>query len=95
MRELTEGAWEKLKNVSCRAVRDESVNGESATVYSFHVENPAGVHDGQFWISKSKGFLLREDLDMQKPGQGGKDHTSIRFDYNNVQAPKVWTNLGQ
>jgi len=93
MREMSEEALKKSKNVSCHAVRDESVNGESATVYSVHSENEHGIHDGQIWISKSKGVLLREEEDTQAPGQGGKDHMSIRFDYNNVQAPKVWEAL--
>ena len=93
MREMAEEALKESKNVSCHSVHDESVNGESATVYSVHSENEHGIHDGQIWISKSKGVLLREDEDTQKPGQSGKDHISIRFDYNNVQAPKVWEAL--
>jgi hypothetical protein len=89
MKQLTEGNLKNVKNVSCHVLRDESVNGESATVYSFHSETERGIHDGQVWISKSKGVLLREETDAQKPGQSGKDHLSMRLDYNNVQAPKV------
>jgi hypothetical protein len=81
------------KNLSCHALRDESVNGESATVYSVHSEDERGIHDGQVWISKSKGLLLREENDVQKPGERGKSHASLRIDYNNVQAPKVWEPL--
>jgi len=93
IREMAVEALKKSKNLSCHAVRDETVNGESATVYSVHAENEHGIHDGQIWISKSKGVLLREEEDTQRPGQSGKDHMSIRFDYNNVQAPKVWEEL--
>jgi len=88
-KEMIELSSKAVKNLSCRVLRDESVNGESATVYSFHSETERGIHDGQVWISKSKGVLLREDVDAQKPGQSGKDHLSMRLDYNNVQAPKV------
>jgi hypothetical protein len=89
MKELTEGTLKNVKNVSCHVLRDESVNGKSATVYSFHSETERGIHDGQVWISKSKGVLLREGVDAQKPGQSGRGHLSMRLDYNNVQAPKV------
>jgi hypothetical protein len=84
-----EAEWKNIKNASCHVVRDESVNGESATVYSVHSETESGIHDSQVWISKSKGVLLREETDAQRPGQSGKEHVSLRLDYNNVQAPKV------
>ena len=45
---------------TCRYLRDESVNGEPAAVYSTHSErSDVGqvTSDGQVWISKSRGFL--------------------------------------
>jgi hypothetical protein len=86
---LMEANRKNLTNASCHVVRDEIVNGESATVYSAHSETPRGIHDSQVWISKSKGVLLREETDAQLPGKNGKSHVSLRFDYNNVQAPKL------
>jgi len=88
-KDLVQLSLKDAKNLSCHALRDESVNGESATVYSVHSEDERGIHDALVWISKSKGVLLREETDVQKPGQSGKSHASVRFDYNNVQAPKV------
>jgi uncharacterized protein YlzI (FlbEa/FlbD family) len=84
-----------ITNASCHEVRDESVNGENATVYSVHAETPRGIHDSQIWISKSKKLILREETDAVLTGRNGRGHVSLRFDYNNVQAPKVWSNLGQ
>jgi hypothetical protein len=78
-----------LTNASCHVVRDEIVNGESATVYSAHSETQLGIHDSQVWISKSKGVLLRQEMDTQLAGKSGKSHVSLRIDYNNVQAPKM------
>jgi hypothetical protein len=92
-KDLVQLSLKEAKNLSCHALRDENVNGESATVYSVHSEDERGIHDAQVWISKSKGVLLREETDAQKPGQSGKDHLSFRLDYNNVQAPKVWEPL--
>ena len=80
--------WKNAKNVSCKHLRDESVKGESAAVYSTHNENEDSREDGQVWVSKSKGLPLREEQDVDL-GAGDKHHISIRYEYTNVQAPAV------
>ena len=70
---------------SCRYLRDETVNGESAAVYSVHAENEDIKSDGTVWIGKSKGMPLREEMDMDM--DPGKIHTAIRYDYSNVRPP--------
>jgi hypothetical protein len=76
------------KNISCKHLRDESVNGQSAAVYTAHSETDDAKADSQVWISKSKGVLLRQDEDIDT-GDGDKTHISIRYEYGNVQAPTV------
>jgi len=66
---------------SCRYLRDETVNGESAAVYAIHVEDEDSKSDGMIWLGKSKGLPLREELDFDQM------HTSVRYDYSNVRAP--------
>ena len=56
-KDLVQLSLEAAKKLSCHALRDESVNGESATVYSVHSEDNRGIHDALVWISKSKGLL--------------------------------------
>ncbi len=80
--------WKTAKNVSCKYLRDESVNGQSAAVYKTHNENEDTTEDGQVWISKSKGLPLREEQDIDV-GAGDKRHISIRYEYTNVQAPAI------
>ena len=80
--------WKTAKNISCKHLRDESVKGESAAVYSAHSETEDTKTDAQMWISKSKGLLLRQDDDVDIGG-GEKHHRSIRYEYTNVQAPAV------
>jgi hypothetical protein len=75
-------------NVSCHHVRDESVNGESAALYSMHSETSRSKNDDQIWISKSKGVILRQDTELVSIRGNGKTHLSTHYDYNNVQAPK-------
>lgn len=80
--------WKTAKTISCKRLRDESVKGESATVYSMHSETDDAKADSQVWISKSKGLLLRQEEDVDL-GDGDKRHHSIRYEYTNVQAPAV------
>lgn len=73
---------------TCRYLRDESVNGEAAAVYSAHSErsDPAVKSDSQFWISKAKGLPLRHEQDIDAGG-GTKMHHSTRYEYSNVHPP--------
>ena len=76
---------------TCRYLRDESVNGETAAVYSTHAERSDEdlgqiESDGQFWISKSKGLPLRHEEDIDAGG-GSKKHHSTRYEYTNVKPP--------
>ena len=77
------------KNMSCRYLRDESVNSESAVVYSTHEESVHGKNDNQIWVSKSKGLILRQETDIDTGGANGKTHLSSRYEYSNVRAPKL------
>ena len=88
MRAQEEENWKTAKNVSCKHLRDESVKGEPAAVYSTHNENEDTKEDGQVWVSKSKGLPLREEQDVDL-GYGEKHHMSIHYEYINVQAPAV------
>ena len=76
------------EKASCQHVRNESVNGESTAVYSSHSENERGKSDLVSWISKSKGLILRLDLDVVTP-KGAKGHMSTRYEYSNIQKPKL------
>ena len=73
---------EEIKTMTCRAVRDEAVNGEASTLYSSHQESEQGKRDSQIWISKSRGVPLKLEMD------DGKNHRSIRYEYTNVQVPQ-------
>lgn len=88
MRAQEEENWKTAKNVSCKYLRDESVNGQLAAVYKTHNENEDTKEDGQVWVSKSKGLVLREEEDVDIGG-GDKRHISTRYEYGNVQAPAV------
>jgi len=75
--------------MTCRYLREESVNGEAAAVYSTHTETEDDKVDVQVWISKSKGLPLREELDTDVGGKLGKSHSSMRYEYGNVEPPRI------
>jgi hypothetical protein len=90
LKELEERNLKNAKNQSCRYLRDESVNGECADLYTQHSKSENGKDDSQVWISKSKGLVLRTETDLDTGGgTNGKNHLSLRFEYGNVQAPKL------
>jgi hypothetical protein len=90
LKEMEEGNLKNAKNESCRYLHDELVNGESAAVYTEHGESEHGKDDSQIWISKSKGLILRMETDLDTGGgANGKSHLSVRYEYGNVQAPKL------
>jgi hypothetical protein len=80
---------ENIKNakvLSCKKVGDDSVNGEAATVYTEHTENEDSKSDGKIWVSKSRGLILKEEIDLDA-GDAGKQRVSMRYEYGNVKAP--------
>jgi hypothetical protein len=69
----------------CRSLKDETVNGELASVYTSHSETPKGTIDSQVWISKTKGLPLREVT----TSDDCKATISTRYEYGNVRLPDV------
>jgi hypothetical protein len=78
---------DKQKTGSCHYLKDELVGGENAAVYS--ERSQSGEAQSQLWISKSSGLLLREEVDISSGGKGPATHMSMRYEYANVQAPKI------
>lgn len=80
---------ENIKNakvLSCTRVGDDAVGGEAATVYTEHSQNDDTKSDGKIWVSKSRGVILKEEIDLDS-GDSGKQHISLRYEYGNVKAP--------
>lgn len=86
MLEIRQEAIKDAKSLDCEHLRDEAVDGEAAAVYSVSSVSDDGDHsEGQIWISKSRNVPLKSEMDL---GSGAEEkHTSIRYDYNNVQTP--------
>ena len=82
---LLEGQ-KQAKATTCRLIRDESIDGTSALVYTIHSETDAGVSDTTLWISKADGLPLKQEIDLDDGGSD-KSHSEVRFVYTDVKAP--------
>jgi len=75
---------------TCTFVRNESVNGESAALYTIHSVNDVATSDGEVWISKSRGVPLRSTVSMDVGGgSAGKSRVITNYDFTHVQKPAV------
>lgn len=72
---------------TCQLLRREPVNGEAASLYSVHREYEEVKEDGQMWVSKGNGLLLRVEEDFDNKDNKAKDHRSTRFEYGNIRPP--------
>ena len=72
---------------TCQFHRSESVNGEAAMLYSIHREYEEVTEEGQMWVSRGSGLLLRVEEDFENRGSKAKGHRSTRFEYANIRPP--------
>jgi hypothetical protein len=85
----------KASETTCKYLRDEVVNGEAAVVYSTHSDRAdMGVKsDGQIWIAKAKGLPVKIEIDISS--DGSTHHHSTRYEYANVQVPRLGLAVGE
>ncbi len=88
IKEMEDAAREKQKKATpndvCGPAKDEMLNGQMTTVYSSHSESSRGTTlDMRFWISKSSGLMLRQQISSD----GGKSVIDSRYEYGNVKPP--------
>jgi hypothetical protein len=72
---------------TCSHVRDESVDGESASVWHIHSVREDATTDTDEWVSKIRGVVLKADIHQDVGGAFGKSHIVSRYDYTNVRPP--------
>ncbi len=65
---------------SCKYLRDENLNGGAASVYSDVMKSRPGIADGKVWISKNKGLILQQEMEVDM-GAKGKGKQTILFTY--------------
>src|ERR1700722_1331628 len=78
-------AYDKITSESghretCKYLRDETVTGEDANVYSDVFASKSGRATGTVWVSKRNGGGWKREVDVEMVGVG-KGHQSIVFEY--------------
>ena len=82
-----EAADSVSRNYTCTRIGSESLNGVSTTRYHVKGRNEAGEIVEDIWLA-SNGLVQRVDMDMDVGGGAmGKSHSTMRYEYGNVQAP--------
>jgi hypothetical protein len=87
--DVVEQEKEKEENAksTCQFLREESVNGEAAMLYSLHREYDEVTEDGEMWVSKGTGLPLRVEEDVDNRGSKVREHCSTRFEYGDIRPP--------
>jgi len=83
------GLKDNKNHFACEYLRDEAVNGESASVYKMHTERVGATFDSEVWISKSSGLPLHAENSKDVGGPAGKSHQQVRWEYGNVAPPSL------
>jgi hypothetical protein len=80
---MREQETDNIKNsrTACSVVREEPVDGVSATLYRVHEERDGAASDSQIWISKANGLPLR--VQSEEPA------FDTHYSYSDVAAPNV------
>jgi hypothetical protein len=69
---------------SCHFVRDESIDGVSAGLYTVHEDNgDSGSVDSKVWLAKANGLVAHMAVDLDEM------HSESRYVYGAVSAPPV------
>jgi hypothetical protein len=83
-----ENIKERSAGATCSRVRDEAVEGESATLYATLNKSEDGDSSADVWISKRSGLVVKQVMRIDVgAGVAGKSVISIRFVHDNVHAP--------
>lgn len=82
-------ALKEKKNASCRFLREEVIQGESAALYTIHDEGEGGKSDTQIWISRARGLPVKVVIRLSvADGSIGQSQVTTRYVYENTRAPE-------
>lgn len=87
MQKQQEENQRNAKSITCRYLRDETVDGEAAAVYFSQGENEDSKSDSTLWVSKRTGLPLRSESDLDTGSKTDRMHVAIRYDYADVRPP--------
>jgi hypothetical protein len=76
------------KSMSCRYLRDETVDGEATAVYSMQsVSEEDATSNTTLWLSKRLGLPVRSYVQLGLDEKSISQHMTVHYDYANVRPP--------
>ena len=78
----------QVSKATCTNAGNGDIDGQAATLFRAHNQTDDDVTDQQIWIGIN-GLPLKQVVDMNVGGKLGKSHREIRYDYADVQPPKI------
>jgi len=84
---MEEAARAKTEKSICRLIRDETVEGVAASLYSVQTKADYGSSDAKLWVAKANGLPVREEIKVDLAKVPGKTHIEVRFIYAGVAVP--------
>jgi hypothetical protein len=78
--------WSRAKQLDCAYIRDEILSGELVAHYYVREDLDGSTDDTDLWITRREGLILGSESDIHER-RGRTVHTSIRHEFNNVEAP--------
>jgi hypothetical protein len=73
----------------CAHLKDESINGVMAAIYSVKTATTGQKTEGQLAIAKDNGLPLTNEVDSYTGEKASKMHYSVKYEYKNVEPPAV------
>jgi hypothetical protein len=78
--------WARSKQLDCAYIRDEILSGELVARYYVREDLDGSTDDTVLWITRRGGLIMKSESDINER-RGRTVHTSIRHEFNNVEAP--------
>lgn len=78
----------QASKAACTNAGTGDSDGRTATLFRVHNQSDDATTDQQVWIS-ANGLPLKQVIELDVGGSLGKSHREIRYDYADVQPPKM------
>jgi hypothetical protein len=78
--------WSRAKQLDCAYIRDEILSGKLVAHYYVREDLDGSTDDTDLWITRGEGLVMGSESDINER-RGRITHTSIRHEFNNVEAP--------
>ena len=73
---------------ACEFVKEENVDGKPANLYVVRTQTYTDTTTSSVWIARTKATLVKQEIEHRRRNSG-KMHYTVKYEYENVEAPKL------